>query len=50
MTLATWIIAVSSLVTAIGSMGYQLHHGRKDNTRFADHAERLDSLENGRDR
>ena len=49
MTIATWIIAVSSLITAVGSMGFQVHHGRRDNARFGEHAQRLEQLEGSRD-
>lgn len=49
MTIATWIIAISAAVTALGSVSVQIHHGRRDNTRFSAHAERLDTLERDHD-
>jgi hypothetical protein len=45
---AEWITAGLALATAIANVITGWRHARQDKARFAEHAQRLDGLENGK--
>lgn len=47
MLAAAWITAASGLFVAVLNGIMWVRHGRRDRARFAEHAERLETLENG---
>jgi hypothetical protein len=46
-TMATWVIAVASLINSLANSGLIRSHSRRDADRFTDHATRIRQLENG---